>query len=304
MKTTGSYSKKNMKILCMAAVLLFPHASGFVGVRNGHEPCRSFRIPYARDRLKEALDDLSEAERYNTVLQGMLQRRSALTVEAWPLLEEMAGSGEKISAKTRAAVVDAAAGLENAAAMERTLQLIKRTGRGRAGASKYACEMVAGAQLPPTDRRRRQELKVRSAETRALSVSPMATSGFQVSNVCGTEQCDVLRVRHQNRLPEIPDDNRIIEVGSAATALVLASLSATWPVAAPLLNLGDPDSLNVAAAGSALLAVGVAADTFALEGSVGLGSTLSVGFIRLFSRDTEREVCGLFCFSRLHFDHA
>lgn len=114
----------------------------------------------ARDRLDDALESLSLAGRYNVVLQGMLQRpnRGVLAKEAWPLLEEMVSKDEKIVAETRAALVNAAARLEDAVAMEETIRLVRKTGPGRVGANKYSSERVSGVQLPPTDPRRRAEL--------------------------------------------------------------------------------------------------------------------------------------------------
>ena len=65
------------------------------------------------NRLESALAGLSEGERYNVVLQGMLQRTkgpaisSVLTSEVFPLLEEMAERrGQKLTDDSCAAILD------------------------------------------------------------------------------------------------------------------------------------------------------------------------------------------------------
>jgi hypothetical protein len=63
--------------------------------RNIRESCLIDVLIVSSD-LKDALEGLSEGERYNVVLQGMLRSKggagtSRLEEEAWPLLEEMGG---------------------------------------------------------------------------------------------------------------------------------------------------------------------------------------------------------------------
>jgi len=72
-------------------------------------------------RLQDALEGLSEGERYNVVLQGMLRKgKATLEQEAWPLLEEMGGSGGKVlSPETRSMLVDAAASCVSSACSQR-----------------------------------------------------------------------------------------------------------------------------------------------------------------------------------------
>lgn len=225
-------------------------------LRPSSAPLRTGTIVGAGDRLQKALEGLSQEGRYNVVLQGLLKSsapRDILTTDAWPLLEEMAGEREKLDTETRLALVNTAARLEDAAAMDRTLSLIKKTGAARAGVDKYACEMVSGVQLPPTDPRRRADLL------------------------------------EGNRLPVLPRDDRSSEASAASLAILLAGLSATWPFTAPLLHIGDADGLNWAAVLSVLAAGAIGADTFANDGALGLGSTVTLGFSRLFTRDTTRE---------------
>jgi hypothetical protein len=114
------------------------------------------------ERLTGALSGMSDAQRYNVVLQGMLVRakskRGVLEGEVWPLLEEMAAGGTLVGGRraldieARVALVDAAAAVEDCVAMERSLRLARRL---TDGLSRYASEQVT---LPPSDPRRRTAL--------------------------------------------------------------------------------------------------------------------------------------------------
>ena len=239
-------------------------------------------------RLDEALAGLSSGERYNVVLQGMLRRcrgagaRQVLEVEAWPLLEEMAGSGARISADTRSALVDAAAATDDASAMERcscmgrenlyswpqwamsplwsravghsvtggtvlrSLRLARKTG-AMGGFSRYAAEQGSIPLLPSDPRRRGAMLE---------------------------------------SLPTYPTDDRSLETALGLSLLGAAAVAGLWgPILAPLS--GDPDAWNPGAIFLVLAALAGGADVFLGDGGVA-GKVLG-GLSRLFTRDPARE---------------
>lgn len=204
-------------------------------------------------RLEDAMAGLSEGERYNVVLQGMLRRATGaaanevLASEVFPLLEEMAErKGQKLSDESRSAIVDAAAASDDASAMEQSMRLSRRA--GGAAFSKYACEQGA-LSLPPTDSRR----------AAALLAS----------------------------LPVYPTDDRGGETAAALAVLGLGFSAALWdPIIAPLTGHAD-DFLNPPAVAAALSALGLGADVAAGSGAV--AGKVAGGVGRLFTRDPTRE---------------
>ena len=87
----------------------------------------------------------------------------------------------------------------------------------------------------------------------------------------------------------MPEDDRVAEIGAAVFALLMASLSVCWPVAAPLLQF-DPDELNPGFVALALITIGGIVDSYFLKDSIGVGQAVIGGLNRLFVRDLKREV--------------
>jgi len=206
-------------------------------------------------RLQDALEGLSEGERYNVVLQGMLRKgKATLEQEAWPLLEEMGGSGGKVlSPETRSMLVDAAASCDDAFAMERSLQLA-RNARGQL--SRYGCELTSAGLMPPGDLKRRQELL-----------------GSKVPG---------------KSLPVLPSDDRGVETAAALALLATFLVSLLWPLLAGSHDDGFFAWLhNPGAVGLLVAAGGAGADLFAGDGS--LSAKVVAGLTRLFVRDASRE---------------
>jgi hypothetical protein len=147
--------------VCLAA-----HAAAFVSHRTkGSTPtsrCRSSNSLVVTDLLDDAVSKLSDVEKYNTVLQGMLSRaetsgirkrddaRAALD-EVWALLDEMAQRRLKCNDATLKRLIDTAAAAEDVSVMSRAL----RQARASGVAVRFSSDQ-ARLTLLPTDARKRE----------------------------------------------------------------------------------------------------------------------------------------------------
>jgi len=229
--------------------------------------------------LDSALGSLSEVDRYNVVLQGMLQGKGQATEvlekQAWPLVAEMNKKKKKMGELTRSSLLDAAANSEDAAAMEESLKLARKNGvLGR-----YAAEMDVLNPLPG-DARRRQAL---------LGALPALPSDNRESEAAAA--VSFLAVVVGSLLLRLFDP----ENGAANGALFTVTLGFVVDNFGSLIltagKAGVKDGMAGAAAAAAKETAAGAMDAVRGRDDDGPSATqlVAAGLNRLFTRDVTRE---------------
>lgn len=200
-----------------------------------------------------AVSKLSEREKYNTVLQGLMARADSGGVrrrpdaraafgETWELLDEMSTRQLQINEQTLKSLIDTAAATDDAKVMTRVLSLIQKDG----ASSRFASDQNR-LTLLPTDPRQR---------AKAIADAP-----------------------------ELPEDQRELEVSAGLAFALVAGVSVATQLTGSLFQ-GHDDPLSAAVL--ALLAVGAVWDVSA--GGSKFVTLVSSGLRRLTLDDPEREL--------------
>lgn len=147
--------------------------------------------------LQSALEGLSEGERYNVVLQGLLRGRKdtkTLNDRVWPLVQEMTSKNKKLDSKTRTELIDATVAATDPSQVETAMQALRKNG----GLTLYAADMKRVAPPNANDARKRDKLLA--------------------------------------ELPVVPTDDRQSEILAALSFLAITGGSGVWEGLAPVLH--------------------------------------------------------------------